>query len=210
MSIKNIVSKILREEYDNTSNKLYGYHVTLNNPETIETIKQNGFKVGRGRMEGKGFYSFYKLDRACGYSSKEGSTNKIVKFEITDLNNLLILHMDLAKEILGEGYHLINQLDKIYGLDNMYNDHLSVFTSGLSKEQYIDKLNSFETNFDYMELPYELFSFHSMDFEDNCNVLSYGQYGIQYRINNISVTKPIGMYTLNKFTPEIVDYTPWE
>jgi hypothetical protein len=209
MDIKKIVSKILREEYDNSINKLYGYHVTLNNPETIETIKQNGFKVGRGRMEGRGFYSLYKLDRACGYSSKEGSTNKIVKFEITDLSNLLILHMDLAKEILGGEYHLVNQLDKMYGLNNMYNDHLSVFSSGLSKEEYITKLNSFETIFNYRELPYELFSFQSMDFEDNCNVLSYGQYGIQYRINDMSITKPIGIYTLNKFTAEIIDYTPW-
>jgi hypothetical protein len=203
--MKVLIKKLLREnllgeEYD--GHNLYGYHVTLNNPKTIESIKLNGFKIGGGDMEGRGFYSFYNLERACGYSSKQGSTNRIIKFKIVDINNILILEMNIAKEILGVEYHIVNQLEKIYGLDYCYNN--SIYTS-LTKEQYIDELNKIE-NMDARDIGPEFFTMHTKDFESKINVINYGSYGMQFRINDVNIVKPIGVYELEQFTDNIINY----
>jgi hypothetical protein len=212
MSIKNIVSRILREEYDNTSNKLYGYHVTLNNPETIETIKQNGFKVGKGNMEGQGFYAFYDLDRACGYSSKEHRTNYIVKFEITNISKLLILNMSIAYQLYGylNEHHIADQLERCLprGLISAYMDYKN-YQPSKTLQDYRKTLEELESH-DPKEIGLEFFEMHTGDLSNYVNVVSYGTYGLQYRINDTSIAKPVGLYELEPITRNIINYTSWE
>ena len=210
MKFKDIIQDILNEEYNQDNKSLYGYHVTLNNPQTINSIRNNGFTIGGGDMEGKGFYSFYDLNRACGYSSKEYRTNTVIKFEITDINKLLILDMDIAKEVFGEQYHIVNQFERCFpnGIDDTYNDYLSVYGPTRTKEEYIQELYKLEEA-GYQSIGFEIFTLHSMNFQDNINVLSYGQYGMQFRLNDTSITKPVGVYELEPFTTNITNFTPW-
>jgi hypothetical protein len=209
--MKNIIKQLLREnlfseEYDSSNKTLYGYHVTGNNPKSLESIKANGFYVGLGKMEGQGVYGFYNLDRACGYSSKEGGTNRIIKFQITDLNRILILDMDIAKEMLGDDYHIANQLDKIFGLDYCFEDAKKVARDFFkTKEIYIEQLNKME-NMESRWIGVELFTCHTLVFEGLVNVINYGSYGLQYRINDVEIAKPIGYYDLERFTKNILKY----
>jgi len=203
--IKPLLSKYLNEEYNTDNKKLYGYHVTGNNPKILEKIKDNGFYIGPGNMEGQGFYSFYNLDRACGYSSKEGVTNRIIKFEVIDISKILILDMDIAKEILGNNYHIVNQLDKMFGLDYCYSDYKKTGGYLPTKEDYINELYKIE-DIESRYVGAEFFTMHSLVFESSVNVLNYGAYGIQFRINDVEIAKPIGYYDLEPFTKNIIKY----
>lgn len=206
--IKNIYK--INEEYD-SNNKLYGYHVTIEN--SIEKIKNNGFLIGSGAMEGRGFYGFYDFERAAGYSSKEARTNYIIKFEITDINKLLILDMNIAKEIFNKyNYHIVNQFNRIFpnGVEYAYYDHIKVFkhTSFNTQYEYIKELYRIETK-DNRAIGPELFTLQSKNFEDNINVINYGTYGLQYRLNDTNLAKPIGFYEMEPTTKNILNYTEW-
>jgi hypothetical protein len=210
--MKNLIKQLLREtlfseEYDATTKKLYGYHVTGSHPETLKSIIANGFRIGPGQMEGRGFYAFYLLERASGYSSKEYITNRIIKFEITDLSKILILDMDVAKEILGDKYHIANQLDKMFGLDYCYEDTRKITHDYFpTKEDYIKELYKIE-NMESRGIGPEFFTMHSLDFESSVNVINYGVYGLQFRINDVEIAKPIGYYDLEPTTKNILKYT---
>lgn len=209
---KLFIKKLLKEEFNKMSNELYGYHVTGNNPETLEKIKMNGFKIGNGQMEGEGFYGFYYLERAAGYSSKQGSTNRIIKFKIINPSKILFLDMNVAKELLGNEYHIANQLEKCIdgGLDFCYSDHKSVFGDSVfsTKEEYIKNLYEIEKGY-YAKIGQEFYELQSQDFENSANVMNYSTYGEQYRINDISLIKPIGYYELEPFSKNVINYIPW-
>lgn len=204
-----IKENLLGEEYSNGI--LYGYHVTTNNDETLDAIKNNGFSIGSGDMEGRGFYAFYDLDRAAGYSSKDGATNRIIKFKISDMSKILILDIDLAKEILGsENYHIHMQLDKIFTIEKCYSDCKKVTTDLYPTiDDYINRLLEIEKTY-YATVGAEFFTMHTLDFESSVNVINYGQYGLQYRINDIEIAKPIGYYDLKPFEKSIINYTEFK
>jgi hypothetical protein len=207
--MKNYIKQLLRsgliyEDYNLSSRTLYGYHVTTES--AVDKIKNNGFLVGSGRMEGRGVYSFYDLDRASGYSSKEMKTNFIIKFKITDISKILILDMDIAKEVLGNLYHIHNQLENYFkdkgGLEFTYNDSKSI-VSWVDKNEYLSFLSKIEL-MDSRDSGPEFFTHHTSKLEDYINVINYGNYGLQYRINEPSIMKPIEYYELQPFTKKII------
>jgi hypothetical protein len=210
--MKNLLKHLLREnifseEYDAGTKKLYGYHVTGSHPETLKSIKTNGFRIGPGQMEGRGFYAFYLLERACGYSSKEYVTNRIIKFEISDLSKVLILDMEVAKEVLGNDYHIANQLDKMFGLDYCYEDCKKIYYDSFpTKEDYVKELYRIE-EMQTRDIGPEFSTMHTLVFENSVNVINYGSYGLQYRINDVEIAKPIGYYDLERTTKNIIKYT---
>lgn len=185
---------ILEEEYDKSNHILYGYHVTpLGN---VDDIKKNGFKIGSGQMQGKGFYAFYDYDHAVRYRMKDPFAKlAIVKFEITRPKSLLYLNMNIAKEVLGPDYHLSTQLDRYYkyegGIDYAFK-LAQPFFKNLTMDEYLEMLKLIETDnseSNQRKLPFQMMPYTESDKLNKC---WDGNYGLEYRINNLSLTMPIG------------------
>lgn len=195
--MKNYIKKLLREgllgeEFIN--NVLVGYHVTnLNN---WENIKSGGLSVGSRAMQGKGLYAFYDYNHAIRYANKgEVSNPIIVKFEIIRPNRFLILNMDIAKEVFGsEDYHLINQIENYFhkDIEAFFNEYVKEANRNMSFEQFKEKL--FEIESDNSEMKQRTFVFHLIpsNLNDELNIIWNGNYGLEYRINNLNLVKVVG------------------
>lgn len=211
MKLSNLYKDILKEEYED--GKLYGYHVTSSN--NLETINNNGFKVGHRSMQGKGVYSFYDLYDAIRYANKgEVSSPVIVKFKITNPHSLMIIKTDIAKEVFGSDYHIVDQISRKYwngerGVEGFLLGAQKVYKQDYTMEALIAELNEIETN--NTESNQRIFWSYMMPKteSDRLNLLHNGNYGIEYRINYTNLMYPMGYYSLNS-ERNFSDYNEFE
>lgn len=192
------LNSLLTEEFNSGDNVIYGYHCT--SLENVESISENGFRVGGGAMEGKGFYSFYNFEDAMTYAFKGEIQNPvIVKFEINTFSRLMILNMDVAKEILGDEYHLKNQIERYFkyhgGYEGFITQASTYFKGG--KKDVLDSLAKIET--DNSEKNQVMFWSYMLSADDNgkLNVIYNGTYGIHIRLGNPVLATPLGYYQID-------------
>lgn len=185
----------MSEEYSNGI--LYGYHVT--SLKNWESIKNGGLTVGHRAMQGHGLYAFYDYDHAVRYGMKgEVSDPIIVKFEVTNPERFIILNMDIAKQILGSEYHLVNQIENYFygGLETFYNDYVKLANPNMSIEQLKEKLNDIEVNNDEMKQRTFVFHLIPSSLNDKLNIIWNGNYGLEFRVNNLRYIKLLGYKSL--------------
>lgn len=186
-----------------SDNNLYGYHVTSRTK--LEMIK-NGFTAGHRQMQGKGFYAFYDYSHAQRYANK-GEVNDpvIVKFLIDCKRCLLYLNMDIAKAVLGQGYHLSQQVDEYFkyfgdtrsGLDFILKQANMVYRRDFTMDDLIEKLNYIEENNSEGNQRTFVFEMISSDVNNVLNICWNGNYGLEYRINRMSLAIPLGYMEVN-------------
>jgi hypothetical protein len=190
MKLYEIYNKLLNEEI--TEGGLYGYHVT--SMDNLDSIKQNGLTIGHRQMQGKGLYGFYSYEHALRYA-KKGEVNDpiIVKFYVTVPSRFLYLNMEIAKDVLGDGYHLMSQIEKYFygGFDEFYSEVLKANPS-MSKDELIKTINKIET--DNTEMNQRTFVFHLIPsvLNDKLNIVWDGNYGLEFRVNNTRLIKVVG------------------
>ena len=194
---------LLGEEYSNGI--LYGYHVT--SLKNWESIKQSGLNIGHRQMQGKGLYAFYDYDQAIRYGMKgEVSEPIIVKFEITSPERFLILNMDIAKAILGNEYHLINQIENYFygGLEAFYNEYVKLANPNMTLEQLKEKLTEIEVKNDEMKQRTFVFHLIPSNLNDRLNIIWNGNYGLEFRINNLKYVKVLGYKSIFNDSEETI------
>ena len=200
MSVISIIKEEVykfNEEYNQGDKQLYGYHVT--SKENLESILSNGFKVGTRQMQGRGFYAFYDYNHAVRYLMKGEVQNPVmVKFVVTCKNCLLYLNMDIAKQVLGEYYHLKDQLEQQFkyrgGLEFLLKEVQTVYDKNMTMEDLIQKLNYIEENNDESNQRFFVFNMISTNTNDRLDLVWNGNYGLEYRVNYVKILYPIGYY----------------
>lgn len=203
MKIKNLIleeiKNFIQEEF--TNGKLFGYHVTP--CENIPAIGEEGLRTGRGAMEGEGIYGFYNFERAIGYGSKNINKFCIVKFEITNFNKIFILNTDIAKEVLGNQHHILNQIEKIYAHDNGYDGFAKevkkIYPNWSDKKIKDEIIDAYENNngikFKNYLIPHDYNALQG-------GIIWDGQYGLQFLIRYSHYISIIGYYEINPLTGE--------
>jgi hypothetical protein len=207
--MKYYIKKLLREslmveEYDDSS--LYGYHVT--SKDNIVSIRKNGLNIGHRAMQGRGLYGFYSYDHAVRYAGKgEVKDPVIVKFYVKAPNRFLYLNMEIAKEVLGDEYHLMTQIENYFygGFDEFYGEVLKV-KPGISREEVISKIEEIELNNTEMKQRTFLFSLIPKIFSDKLNIVWNGNYGLEFRINNTGLIKVVGYDVPNFYKKGVETY----
>lgn len=187
----------LTEEYDQGDNQLYGYHVT--SKEKLQSIFDNGLRVGDRSMQGRGFYAFYDFNHALQYLMKGEVRNPVmVKFLVTCKECLLFLNMNIAKQVLGDKYHLKNQLQEYFkfrgGLEFVLEDARRVYDRNLTMGGLVAILDDIEVNNsegNQRKLVFNLISNHT---NDRLNLVWNGNYGLEYRVNYVNMLEPIGYF----------------
>lgn len=94
------------------------YHRTKSN-DIANAICDIGFAAGGGAMYGKGIYSTYDLKSSLRNSNMQAYGGEVVKAEV-DISGFVICDYDLAKQIYGQNYKLIDQI-KALNLDRRAN-----------------------------------------------------------------------------------------
>lgn len=191
------IINIVKEEYDNMILTLY--HVT--SKDNLESIIDNGFRIGTRKMQGKGFYSFYDYRNSIRYAMKDNPYNTtIVKFTYPISNIDIILNMEIAEKVYGSGnYSLIDQInrqnwDGIKGIEGFIKGVRSAYKRNITEDELIVILKEIED--DNSEMSQRKFWGELIPYEwnNNLNIILDGYYGIECRINKISNTKVIGYY----------------
>jgi hypothetical protein len=100
----------LKERLTHQGSRVIAYHRTKE--ENIEPIIENGFKPGWGEMYGKGWYFTYDLASQT-RTEMTHYGNALLKCQINP-KNLLILDYNIANDVFGEKYTLIDQLVEHY------------------------------------------------------------------------------------------------
>lgn len=196
MDIFETYNDILNEEFkDNT---LYGYHVT--GKGVLDSIIDSGLQIGTRQMQGKGLYAFYDYNHAFQYATKDitnGSNRIIIRFKIQRLNRLLYLNMDIAKAVLGEKYHLINQIENYFGSLANFIEKVKLVKRDMSDDEIIGFIDKLETDNSEGIQRTLVFSMLPSYINDNLNIVWDGNYGLEFRINNLDLVEIDGYYTLS-------------
>lgn len=211
MKLSNIYNQLIKEEFEGGS--LYGYHVTSST--NLESINKNGFNIGHRSMQGKGVYAFYDMFDAKRYAHKgEVSNPVIVKFQITSTHSLMIINTEIAKEVFGERYHLVDQINSSYwngikGIEGFLEGAKKVYKEDYTMEDLVAELNEIETN--NTESNQRIFWAYMLPKteSDRINLLHKGAYGIEYRINYTKLMYPMGYFSLNS-EHKFSDYNEFE
>jgi len=211
MKLGKLYNDILNEEFE--GGNLYGYHVTSAN--NLESINNNGFNVGHRSMQGKGVYAFYDIYDAKRYAHKgEVSNPVIVKFKITSTHSLMIINTEIAKEVYGPKYHLVDQINRKYwngekGMNGFLIGAKKVYKKEYTMDMLIEELNEIETN--NTESNQRIFWSYMIPKteSDRLNLLHNGNYGIEYRINYTKLMYPMGYYALDS-ERKFSDYNEFE
>lgn len=181
--------KSLTEEYDGT--QLLGYHVT--SKSVIDSIAKDGLRAGQRKMQGEGFYAFYDKDRAIGYAAKDArdSGTVIVSFYVKSPNyKILYLNMDVAKEVLGDGYHLKDQIDNYFefkgGIDYFLRQvRLGTGDDNYSMKELLQKLEDIENNNSESNQRTLIFQMIPADLNNSLNIVWNGYYGVEFRFSEV-------------------------
>lgn len=193
--MKDIIKKLLREGLfteEFVGGELYGYHVT--SITNLDNIKSQGLKIGARSMQGKGLYAFYDYGHALRYARKgEIQDPIIIKFYVTNPNRFLYLNMDIAKQVLGDDYPLMNQIENYFygGFDAFYSEVLKANPS-MSVDELKAKLDVIEKNNTENNQRTFVFSLIPAYLNDRLNIVWNGNYGLEFRINNTNYVKVVG------------------
>lgn len=178
---------------------LFGYHVTSRG--NLESISNDGLMIGNRKMQGGGLYSFYSYEHALRYARK-GETDDvvIVKFKVLDPSRLLILNSSIARKFLDD-YHLVSQLDNYMagGIDSWY-EMAKVYDKELTKDKYIDKINDIESNDTESNQRMLMFNMIPTSTLNKLNILWNGNYGLEFRINNLNLIDELGYLEVGSST----------
>jgi len=203
------------EEFIPETNELFGYHVT--SPNNLENIEKNGLKVGQREMQGKGLYAFYDYEHAVRYATKgsEGGT-AIVIFKIKYPTGFIYLNMNIAKQVLGEKYHLSDQVEHYFRYNGGMNYFLEQVKLAYDRNMTMDNLlktfNEIETDNSESNQRKFVFNLIPFDLNNKLDIVWNGNYGLEYRINSLYlIDKPLGYIkymdygtkTITKFTSKI-------
>jgi hypothetical protein len=207
----NEIKKILREglmgeEYDASGDMLFGYHIT--SESNVEAIKKTGLRIGTRNMQGGGLYAFYDYKHAMRYLMKGEVNNPvIVKFNITNPNRLLYLNMDIAKQVLGDEYHLVDQCENYFynGIDGLLEE---VNKTGLdfTRDKLVSILNDIENDNSESNQRKFCFSLIPSTLNDRLSIVWNGNYGLEYRINNLNIVNVIGITKIDTLTGKEVNH----
>lgn len=185
--------KKITEEYED--NQLVGYHIT--SKSVVDSIAKEGFRVGERKMQGKGFYAFYDKQHAIRYATKDAgeSGTVIVSFYVKNPEyNVLYLNMDIAKNVLGDGYHLRNQIEDYFkrngGLDYFLEQVRLAYDSDYTMDELLEKLDYIENNNSEGNQRTLVFEMIPADLNNSMNIVWNGNYGLEFRINNLSKLVP--------------------
>jgi len=209
MKLTEILKDIIKEELG-SGGGLYFYHATSIN--SIKSIKQNGLRKATNASEGKGLYGFIDYERALKYGGKDGRYSVFAKFKINmfDYKHLLYFDLDLAKKVFGEeAYHLRNQLESYFsyqgGIKYLVDEYKKNYNIPMSVEQYIEMLNELEKT-SRRNMSGEMLI--NLEFEnDNINAVYEGPYGLQIRINDLSLIEGmVNYYKTDMLTGETTKY----
>ena len=178
----------LNESYD--GGMLIGYHVT--NKSVIDDIARDGFRVGDRRMQGRGFYAFYDRKHAIRYATKDAGDvgTVIVNFYVKNPEyKILYLNMDIARGVLGDGYHLKDQIQNYFERDGGLEYFLEQVRLGYNPDYTMDellmKLDDIEKNNSEGNQRTLILSMIPMQLNDKLNIVWDGNYGLEYRINDL-------------------------
>jgi hypothetical protein len=207
--MKNIIKKMLRESLMSESfdgGYLFGYHVT--SADNLDVIKSQGLKVGHRGMQGKGLYGFYDIEHAKRYARKGEIKNPIlIKFVVTNTSRFLYLNMDIAKDVLGNDYHLMTQIENYF-----YDGYKGFFAlvketnPDMSDEKLRSILSDIENNNSEMKQRTFVFSLIPSYVNDRLNIVWNGNYGLEFRINNINLVDIVGYMGLDsEFTSVAIE-----
>lgn len=207
--MKDIIKKLLREnlfkeEYVN--DELYGYHVT--SIKNLDSIKRQGLKIGVRTMQGNGLYAFYDYDHALRYARKGEIQNPIIiKFYVTNPNRFLYLNMGIAKQVLGNEYHLMTQIENYFynGFDGFYEEVLKANPSmSIDKlKAELDKIENVNTENNQRTF---VFSLIPSELNNRLNIVWDGNYGLEFRINNTHYVKVVGYDIPNFYGKETIKH----
>lgn len=204
---EDLFRKAINEEYDSASGMLFGYHIT--SEKYAEDIKKNGLKTGTRSMQGGGLYAFYDYSHAMRYL-KKGEVNNpvIVKFNILNPRAFLYLNMDIAKQVLGDDYHLVDQCESYFynGIEGLL-EEVNKTGINITRDELIEKLNKIESN--NTESSQRTFCFHLIPktLNDRLNIVWNGNYGLEYRINRLSTVNIISITRIDPNTGKELEYS---
>jgi hypothetical protein len=184
----------LNEEY--TDGQLIGYHIT--NKSVVDNIAKDGFRVGERKMQGKGFYAFYDRKHAIGYAMKDAgdSGTVIVSFYVKNPEyNVLYLNMDIAKDVLGDEYHLKDQIANYFEYKGGLTYFLEQVRLGTgnkehSMDELLEKLDDIESNNSEGNQRTLIFQMIPADLNNSLNIVWNGNYGLEFRFNNVDKLVP--------------------
>ena len=90
------------------------YHRTKSK-DIASAICDIGFAAGHGAAYGKGIYTTYDLKSSLQNSNMRTYGGTVVKSQV-DISGFIVCDYDLAKQVYGQNYKLIDQI-KVLGLD---------------------------------------------------------------------------------------------
>lgn len=101
----------------------------------VPNLLKNDFKTGKGCLYGCGLYTTFSIDsQFAGYMDQYGDT--LVKFKATNLDEYLIVHKSVARQLLGEKYKVSDQLKKFGIASKMEPQDLELFDELQEKEKF--------------------------------------------------------------------------
>ncbi len=108
--------------------KLTVYHRTgKSGSDVLGNICNVGFIAGGGAAYGAGIYTTYSYESSLQNYNLRGYGAYVLKVEV-DVNGFLIFDYDVAKQVYGDNYRLIDQIKNIIGIDKILNKSLQQST----------------------------------------------------------------------------------
>lgn len=109
------------------------YHRTgINN---VSNLLKSDFRSGTGCLYGCGLYTTFALDsQFAGYMDQYGDT--LVKFKVSKLDDYLIVHKSVARQLLGEKYKISDQFNKFGVASKIEPQDLELFDDLQDKEKF--------------------------------------------------------------------------
>ena len=192
----------LFEEFDGYH--LYGYHVT--SISNLESIKKNGLKIGDRRMQGKGLYAFYDYEHATRYAMKgETLSPIIIRFSVLHPKRFLYLNMEIAKAVLGSDYHLMDQIENYwFGGFKTFFGLVKAANPNITEERVKEIIHTIETDNTEMNQRTFVFSLLPISANDELNIVWNGNYGLEFRINQLNYIDVDGYFVYDKTKKDFV------
>jgi len=180
----------------------------------LESIIDNGLRVGDRKMQGKGLYSFYNFNHATRYAMKDNPNNTvIIKFSFPIQKIDIILNKEIADKVYGSNNSLVKQIERvnwdgIKGMDGFIKGVREAYKNNITEEELVNILNDIDSdNTEYNQrrfwaemIPYT--------WNDKLNIILNGYYGIECRINSTHLIEVESYYTYNnegKFIYNLID-----
>jgi hypothetical protein len=109
------------------------YHRT--SKQSVANLLKSDFRSGTGCLYGCGLYTTFALDsQFAEYMDQYGDT--LVKFKASKLDDYLIVHKSVARQLLGEKYKISDQLKKFGVASEVKPEDLELFDDLQEKQKF--------------------------------------------------------------------------